>query len=70
MTLYLDLPFIPKLKATREFFEIIKEKKLDYHYFIPTLEMNLGIKNGRTGKYRLETDYPVFDEEGQKYIFK
>ncbi len=64
-----DLPFVPKSRATREYFEIIKaEKELDWAYFSPALEMNPGITIGRTGKYRLGTDYPVFDEAGKNTL--
>lgn len=64
-----DLPFVPKSKATREYFEIIKEEKeLDWAYFSPALEMNPGITIGRTGKYRLGTDYPLFDEAGKNTL--
>lgn len=68
-TLPQDLPFIPKSKATRDYFEIIKqEKDLDWTYFSPALEMNPDIKIGRTGKYRLGTDYPVFDNNGKNVL--
>lgn len=68
-TLPQHLPFIPKSKATRAYFEIIKnEKELDWAYFSPALEMNPGITTGRTGKYRLGTDYPVFDAAGKNML--
>lgn len=64
-----DLPFVPKSKATREYYEIVKEEKdLDWAYFSPALEMNPNITIGRTGKYRLGTDYPVFDEAGKNVL--
>lgn len=68
-TLPADLPFVPKAKATRAYFEVIKEEKdVDWAYFSPALEMNPGITIGRTGKYRLGTDYPVMNEEGKNLL--
>jgi putative NADH-flavin reductase len=68
-TLPQNLPFIPKSKATRAYFEIIKkEKDLDWAYFSPALEMNPSITIGRTGKYRLGTDYPLFNEAGKNIL--
>lgn len=68
-TLPADLPFIPKSKATGAYFEMIKEEKdLDWAYFSPALEMNPRITIGRTGKYRLGTDYPVMNEEGRNLL--
>ncbi|MFT2008713.1 NAD(P)-dependent oxidoreductase [Pontibacter sp. 13R65] len=64
-----DLPFIPKSKATRAYFEVIKEEKdLNWAYFSPALEMNPRITIGRTGKYRLGTDYPVMNEGGRNIL--
>lgn len=68
-TLPQDLPFIPKSKATSAYFEIIREEKeLDWAYFSPALQMNPSVTTGRTGKYRLGTDYPVLDEEGKNIL--
>ncbi len=68
-TLPQDLPFIPKSKATRAYFEVIKEEKeLDWAYFSPALQMNPSITIGRTGKYRLGTDYPIVDEAGKNVL--
>ncbi|MFD2825333.1 NAD(P)-dependent oxidoreductase [Leeuwenhoekiella polynyae] len=65
-TLPQDLPFIPKSKAARDYFEIIKkEDKLDWAYFSPALEMNPDISIGRTGSYRLGTNRPVSDDSGK-----
>lgn len=64
-----DLPFVPKARATKAYFEIFKaEKDLDWAYFSPALEMNPTISTGRTGKYRLGTDYPVMDENGKNML--
>ena len=55
--------------AARDYFNIIKkEKDLDWTVFSPALEMHPGIKTGRTGAYRLGTDYPVFNEEGRSIL--
>lgn len=35
---------------------------MDWAFFSPAIEMHPGITEGRTGKYRLGKDYPVFDE--------
>lgn len=68
-TLPQDLPFIPKSKATRAYFDVIKEEKeLDWAYFSPALEMNPSITIGRTGKYRLGTDYPVYNNDGKNIL--
>ncbi len=68
-TLPQDLPFIPKAKATKAYFEVIKEEKdLDWAYFSPALEMNPGITIGRTGQYRLGTDHPVMNAEGRNLL--
>lgn len=68
-TLSQDLPFVPKAKATRAYFEVIKaENDLDWAYFSPALEMNPSITIGRTGKYRLGTDYPVMNEQGRNLL--
>lgn len=68
-TLPQDLPFIPKAKATRAYFEVIRaEKELDWAYFSPALQMNPDITIGRTGNYRLGTDYPVLDKDGNNIL--
>ncbi|SKC41655.1 NAD(P)-dependent oxidoreductase [Ohtaekwangia koreensis] len=51
--------------AARDYLNIIrKEDALDWTFFSPAIEMHHGIKDGRTGKYRLGTDQPVFDANG------
>jgi len=55
--------------AARDYLNIIKvEKGLDWTYFNPALETHPGITTGRTGKYRLGTDYPAFNEEGRSIL--
>ena len=59
----------PGATAAREYLDIIKEEKdLDWAFFSPAIEMHPGITNGRTGKYRLGADNPVFNEEGRSIL--
>ena len=34
----------------------------------PAMNMHQGIKTGRTGKYRLGTEEPVFDQKGESVL--
>ncbi|MCD2421445.1 NAD(P)H-binding protein [Niabella pedocola] len=43
-------------------------EQLDWSFFSPAIEMNPGINTGRTGRYRLGTDSPVFDAEGRSSL--
>lgn len=53
----------PGATAARDYLNILKqEQELDWVFFSPAIEMHPGVKIGRTGKYRLGTDSPVFDE--------
>ena len=59
----------PGATAARDYLNIIKgEKELDWTVFSPALEMHPGITTGRTGSYRLGTDYPVFNDEGRSIL--
>lgn len=59
----------PGAVAAREYLDIIKEEKeLDWAFFSPAIEMHQGITTGRTGKYRLGTDSPVFNDEGRSIL--
>ena len=59
----------PGATAAREYLDIIKEEKeLDWAFFSPAIEMHQGIITGRTGKYRLGTDSPVFNDEGRSIL--
>ena len=59
----------PGATAAREYLDIIKEEKdLDWAFFSPAIEMHPGITTGRTGKYRLGTDSPVFNEDGRSIL--
>lgn len=64
-----DNPFLPGAKAARDYLDILKEEKeLDWAFFSPAIDMHQGITIGRTGKYRLGTDYPVMDDEGKNIL--
>lgn len=53
----------PGATAARDYLAILQqEKELDWVFFSPAIEMHPGITTGRTGKYRLGKDNPVFDE--------
>lgn len=64
-----DNPFLPGAKAARDYLDILKEEKeLDWAFFSPAIDMHQGITIGRTGKYRLGTDYPVMDDNGKNIL--
>jgi putative NADH-flavin reductase len=69
-----DTPDFPKeyhagATAARDFLNIIKEEKeLDWAFFSPAFEMHQGITTGRTGKYRLGLDNPIFDENQRSIL--
>jgi len=55
--------------AARDYLNILKEDNdLDWTYFSPAIEMGPHLKMGRTGKYRLDTDKPVFDPNGESVL--
>lgn len=55
--------------AARDYLNIIKkEKDLDWAFFSPALEMHQGITTGRTGKYRLGLENPVFNEDKRSIL--
>jgi len=69
-----DTPDFPKeyhagATAARDYLNILKEEKeLDWAFFSPAFEMHQGITTGRTGKYRLGLDNPVFNEEQRSIL--
>ena len=69
-----DTPNFPKeyhtgASAARDYLNIIKEEKeLAWSFFSPALEMHPGITTGRTGKYRLGLENPVFDENNRSIL--
>jgi uncharacterized protein len=55
--------------AARDYLNLLKkEDGLDWTFFSPAIEMHHGITTGRTGKYRLGTDQPVFNNEGRSIL--
>jgi putative NADH-flavin reductase len=69
-----DTPDFPKeiypgASAARDYLNIIKEEKdLDWAFFSPAFEMHAGTKTGRTGKYRLGLENPVFNDEQRSIL--
>ena len=69
-----DTPDFPKeifpgANAARHYLDIIKEEKdLDWAFFSPAFEMHAGITTGRTGKYRLGLENPVFNDEQRSIL--
>ncbi len=69
-----DKPDFPKeiypgASAARDFLNTLKEEKeLDWAFFSPAFEMHQGITTGRTGKYRLGLENPVFDENRRSIL--
>lgn len=64
-----DSPFFPGAKAAKEFLDYLQEEtSLDWTFFSPAIEMHQGVSTGRTGKYRLGTDYPVVDNQGKNVL--
>ena len=56
----------PGAEAARQYLNQIKEEKeLDWTFFSPAIEMHPGITTGRTGKYRLGLENPVFDKNNR-----
>lgn len=59
----------PGASSARDYLNLLKdEKQLDWVFFSPAFEMHPGITTGRTGKYRLGKDHPVFDENNRSYL--
>lgn len=55
--------------AARDYLDKLKaNEELDWTYFSPAIEMGPHLKIGRTGKYRLGTDNPVFDDNGESVL--
>lgn len=58
----------PGASAVKKYFveNLSKNETLDWEFFSPALEMNMFSEDqAKTGKYRLATDSPVFDNEGR-----
>lgn len=55
--------------AARDYLNALKEEKvLNWTFFSPAIEMHPGVTTGRTGKYRLGLENPVFDEAGRSIL--
>lgn len=66
-----DFPkeYYPGATAARDYLNIIREEKeLDWAFFSPAFEMHQGITTGRTGKYRLGLENPVFDADNRSIL--
>ncbi|WP_448104779.1 NAD(P)-dependent oxidoreductase [Pedobacter panaciterrae] len=66
-----DFPADYKAGATaaRDYLTSLKqEEDLQWSFFSPAIEMHPGITTGRTGKYRLGTNSPVFNEDGRSTL--
>jgi putative NADH-flavin reductase len=69
-----DTPNFPRefhagASAARDYLNILKkETELDWVFVSPGFEMHPGITTGRTGKYRLGLDNPIFDENQRSVI--
>lgn len=66
-----DFPeaYKPGAAAARDYLNILKkETELDWTFLSPAIEMNAGYKGSRTGKYRVNLDNPVFDQNNRSII--
>ncbi|MEH6682715.1 MAG: NAD(P)H-binding protein [Sediminicola sp.] len=69
-----DTPDFPKefydgASAARDYYNFLKaENDLDWVFFSPAFEMHQGITTGRTGKYRIGNDMPVFDDNNRSVL--
>jgi putative NADH-flavin reductase len=55
--------------GARDYLNLLKNnEKLNWTFFSPAIEMHPGITTGRTGKYRLGTDNPVFNENQRSIL--
>lgn len=69
-----DAPDFPKeyyggASAARDYLNILKsEQNLDWSFFSPAFEMHAGITTGRTGKFRLGLENPVFDKDNRSIL--
>jgi putative NADH-flavin reductase len=55
--------------AARDYLNLLKkETALDWTFLSPAILMHPGITTGRTGKYRLGTDQPVFNDKHESTI--
>lgn len=58
----------PAASAVKKYFveNLSKNENLDWEFFSPAIEMSMFSEDQvKTGKYRVATDSPIFDEEGR-----
>jgi hypothetical protein len=69
-----DTPEFPEeyraaAKAVRDYLVILKKNRtLDWTFLSPAIIMGPEVKTGRSGRYRIGTDQPVFDAKGVSTI--
>ena len=66
-----DFPaaYKPGASAARDYLNILKkEEELDWTFLSPAINMHPDAHGTRTGKFRLGTDQPVFNEKGENFI--
>jgi putative NADH-flavin reductase len=66
-----DFPaeYKPGAAAARDYLDMLKkEASLDWTFFSPAIEMHQGVTTGRSAKYRIGKDEPVFDEQGRSVL--
>jgi putative NADH-flavin reductase len=66
-----DFPaaYKPGASAARDYLNILKkEEELDWTFLSPAINMHPDAHDKRTGKFRLGTDQPVFNEKGENFI--
>lgn len=56
-------------KSARDYLTYLRdEEQLQWTFLSPAILMHPGIDTGRTGNYRIGTEHPVFDKEGESKI--
>lgn len=62
--------YYPAANATRNYFvsDLSQNKNLDWSFFSPAIEMHAGITTGRTGKFRVGGESPLFNEEHRSQL--
>lgn len=62
--------FYGAANALRNYFvsDLSQNTVLDWSFFSPAIEMHQGITTGRTGKFRVGSDSPIFDSENRSKL--
>lgn len=56
-------------KSARDYLTYLREEEqLQWTFLSPSIQMHPGIQTGRTGNYRIDTEHPLFDENGESKI--